>query len=158
MRCSYSCIEEARFKCQCKQSYMCATHLGQHLETSENHDFEKLNIDLGEPVLQNLRSEIFKRIQKIDQAKKLISKMTESLIRTIEKTNKEAIKRLDILRIEYFEILDHKKFCNSELPIIKKIETVELEIKTAELFEIMNQVEKVYEEKLENYLNNSRVR
>ena len=151
MRCSY-CLENARFKCRCQLSYMCATHLEIHLDTLENHEIESLNISLEQPRLQELKSEAFKKIQKIKEAEKLIAYRTKSLIKTVEKSHKEAIKRLDILRKNYFEILKHKKFCRSELPIIEKIEKMELQIKIVEINQIVNQIEKVYEVELVNYL------
>ena len=158
MRCSYSCFEEARFKCQCQQAYMCETHLGKHLLTLKKHDYEHLDIDLEQSRFQNLKSETLKRIQKINEAEKLISSTTESLIKTIKKAHKEAIKRLDKLRKNSFEILKHKKFCTSELPIIEEIEKIELDIKTVEIDQIMNEIEKSHGGELGKYLEKRRVR
>ena len=152
MRCSYSCFEEARFKCQCQKAYMCETHLGKHLVTLKKHDYENLDINLEESRLQKLKSETLKRIQKINEAKKLILLTTESLIKTIEKAHKEAIKVLDNFRKNYFEILEHKKFCESELPIIEKIEKMELEVKNVKIDKIMIQIGVVYGAELVNYL------
>ena len=155
MRCSY-CIQEAEFKCGCLQPYMCETHLETHKKTLGEHKFELLGINLDQSRLQMLKSETFKRIKKINEAKKLIAYSTESLIKTIEKAHKEAIKRLDNLRKIYFEILEHKKFCTSELPIIENIETIELEVKTVELYQIMNQVENAYGVELIYYFEGER--
>ena len=153
MRCSYSCFEVAQFKCRCQQAYMCVTHLGKHLETLKKHEFEVLEIDLEQSRLQMIKSETFKRIQKIDEAKKMIACTTKSLIKTIEKAEKEAIIKLDHLRKKYFEILEHNKFCDSELPIIEKIETMDLEIKTVGIDRIMNRIKKVYRGDFVNYLD-----
>ena len=62
------------------------------------------------------------------------------------------------MRTKYLEILEHKKFCTSELPIIEKIEKMELHIKTAEIDQIMNQVEKAYGVELINCLEKERHR
>ena len=156
MRCSYSCFEEAQFKCRCQQPYMCAIHLGIHLQTLEKHEFEVLDIKLEQPRLQTLKSETLKRIQNINEAEKLISSTTESLIKTIKKAHKEAIKRLDKLRKNYFEILEHKKFCASELLIIEEIEKIELDIKSVEIDQIMNEISHGGE--LGKYLEKRRVR
>ena len=158
MRCSHSCFEEAQFKCRCQQPYMCGAHLGKHLEALKKHEYEVLDIDLEQSRLQKLKSDTLKRIEKINEAEKLIAYSTESLIKTIEKAHKEAIKRLDNLRKLYFEILEHNKFSKSELPIIEKIEEIELIIKTVEIDQIMNQVEKVYGVELDNHLDKKRVR
>ena len=118
MRCSY-CLQEAEFKCGCQQPYMCGTHLASHMKNLGKHEFEVLEIDIEQSRLLKLKSEISIRIQKIDEAENMIAYTTKSLIKTIEKEHKEAIKRLDSLRTKYFEILEHKKFCNSEMPIIE---------------------------------------
>ena len=154
MRCSYSCIKEARFKCRCQQPYMCHAHLGEHLETLENHEFEVLNIDLEQSRLLKLKSEISIRIQKIDEAAKMIANTTKLLIKTIEKAHKEAIIRLDSLRKKYFENLEHKKFCTSEIQIIEKIETMVLEVKIVVTDKITNEIEKFYGGELVYYLQN----
>ena len=157
MRCSY-CIQEAEFKCGCQQPYMCGIHLATHIKTTGNHEIEVFDINLEQPRLQNLKSETLKRIKKINEAEKLIAFRTESIIKTIEKVHKEAIKRLDSLRKNYFEILEHKKFCTSELPIIEKIETIELHIKTVEIDQIINLIEKNYGVDLVNYLEEERLK
>ena len=77
---------------------MCFTHLEKHLEALKKHEYEVLEIDLEQSRLQKLKSETLKRIKKINQAEKLIAYSTKSLIKTIEKAHKEAIKRLDNLR------------------------------------------------------------
>ena len=158
MRCSHSCFEEAQFKCRCQHAYMCTIHLGIHLKTLKNHEFEVLNINLEQSRLQNLESKSFKRIQKINEAEKLISSTTESLIKTIKKAHTQAIKGLNSLRKNSFEILKHKKFCTSELPIIEEIEKIELEIKTVEIDQIMNEIEKSHGGELGKYLEKRRVR
>ena len=151
MRCFY-CIQEAEFKCEWQQAYMCESHTGTHMKTTGKHEIEVLDIDLEQPRLQKLKSETLKRIQKINEAEKLILYTTESLIKTIEKAYKEAIKRLDNFRKNYFEILEHKKFCISELPIIEKIEKMELEVQNVEIDKLMIQISGVYGAELINYL------
>ena len=157
MRCLY-CLQEAEFKCGCQQPYMCGTHLVIHIKNLGKHEFEVLNINLEQSRLQNLKSKSFKRIQKINEAEKLISSTTESLIKTIEKANREAINGLDNLRKNYFEILEHKKFCTSELPKIEEIEKTELDIKTVEIDQIMNEIEKSHGRELVKYLEKRSVR
>ena len=152
MRCSYSCFEEARFKCQCQKAYMCGTHLGNHLKILKKHEYEYLDIDLEQSRLQELKSETIKRIQKINEAEKMIANTTELLIKTIKKAHKETIKRLDNLRKNYFEILGHNKFCESEFTVIEKIEKMELEVKNVEIDQIMIQIGGVYGAELVNYL------
>ena len=137
---------------------MCETHIGTHMKTTGKHEIEVLDINLEQPRLQKLKSETFKRIQKINEAKKLIASTTESLIKTIKKAHRETIKRLDILRKNYFEILEHKKFCTSELPIIEEIEKIEIDIKTVEIDQIMNEIEKSHGRELVKYLEKRRVR
>lgn len=91
MRCSY-CKQEAEFKCGCKQAYMCGAHFETHMKTLEKHEFEVLDISFEQSKLQSLKSETFIRIQKIKEAEKMIEKTTKSLIKTIEKAHREAIK------------------------------------------------------------------
>ena len=153
MRCSY-CLLEAEFKCGCQQPYMCGGHLGTHMKTLGKHKFEVLEIELEQPRLQKLNSETLKRIKNINEAEKMISCTTESLIKTIEKVHKEFIGRLDSLRKKYFEILEQKKFFNSELPIIEKIETLELEVK---IIQIINQIWEAYEGEFVNYFEKRKI-
>ena len=136
---------------------MCGIHLGNHLKTLEKHKFEVLDINLEQPRLQTLLSETFKRIQKINEAEKMIAYTSESLIKTIEKAQKHVIGRLDILRKKYFEILEHKKFCKSEMPIIEKIETMVLEVKTLEIDKIMDEIQQVYGDELIYYLEKEKL-
>ena len=157
MKCSY-CLHEAEYKCGCQQPYMCGMHLGFHMENLGMHEVGILEIGLEQSRLQKLKSETFKKIQKINQDKKLISSTTESLIKTIEKEHKEAIKILDSLTKNYFGILKYKKFYTSELPILEKIETIELHIKTVELDQIINLIEKSYGVYLFNYLEEERLK
>ena len=137
---------------------MCGTHLRTHMKNIGKHEYEVLEIDLEQPRLQKLESETFKIIQKIKEAEILIAYRTKSLIKAVEKAHKEAIKRLDSLRKNYFEILEHKKFCKSELPIIEKIETIELHIQTVEIDQIINLIEKNYGVDLVIYLEEERLK
>ena len=158
MGCSNSCIEEARFKSRCQPPNKYETHLKKHLETFKKHEFEVFEISLEQSRLQRLKSETFKNIQKIDEVEKLTTCATKSLIKTIEKAHKEFIGRLDCLRKKYFEILEYEKFFTSELPMIEKIETMKLVIKTVEIDQIMDQIEKVYGAELGYHLDKRKVR
>ena len=157
MRCSY-CIQEAEFKCGCQQAYMCGAHFKTHIKILNKHEFEELDISIETPRLQRLKSEAFIKIQKIKEAEKMIASTTILLIKTIEKAHKEAIKSLDILRKRYFEILDQKMFCISELPIIEKIETMVLLVKTVEIDKINSQIGEAYEGELVYYLEKEKIR
>ena len=132
---------------------MCETHLGKHLVTLKNHKYEDLDIEIEQSRFLRLKSEISIRIQKIDEAENMIAYTTKSLIKNIEKEHKEAIKRLDSLRTNYFEFLEHKKFCTSEIQIIEKIETMVSQVKTLKIDKIMNHIEKVYGGELVNYFD-----
>ena len=146
MRCSY-CTEEARFKCGCQKPYMCGNHLPDHLDikrtTSGEHEFEPLIIQ-GQSKLQELRSSIFKRIQQINDAEKLMLSKTQTLIKIIGDLQKGALGRLNSSREECLEVLTRDKFCISELPKIGKIETVEIDSKFMEVDTILADTEIIF--------------
>ena len=157
MRCSY-CFKGAGFKCGIHQSYMCETHLEEHFTTFEDHEHENLDIDLGEPRLQKLRSAIIKRIQNINESRNLMLSKTQSLIKAIKDVHKGAMGRLNASREECLEILQHYKFCNSELPKIEKIERDEFDLKLMEIDEILAKTEKIFGAEFVNYFEKRIVR
>ena len=152
MRCSY-CIQEAEFMCGSQRAYVCGSHFETHMKTLEKHEFEFLDISLEQSRLERLKSEISMRIKKIKETENMIAYTTKSLIKTIKMAYKEAVKSLESLSKNYFEILEQKKFCTSEIPIIEKIEMMVLEVKTVEIYQIVNQIEKVYGGELVNYID-----
>ena len=157
MRCSY-CLEEALYKCGCQQSYICATHLGKHLATFGEHEYGMLNIDLEEPRLQDLRSNILKKIQNINEAEKSIVLKTRSLIKAIEEELKGAIERLNRLKEECFEILMQKKYCKSDIPKIEKIKTIEFDLKFVEIDKILGKIENTFGVEFTYYMEKRIVR
>ena len=150
MRCSH-CIQEAEYKCRSQQAYMCRAHLQIYLETLENPEYEVL-ISLEQSRFQKVRLETSLRIQKIQGAEKMIADTTKSLIKTIQRAYKEAIRRLDSLKKKYFEIQEHNRYSTSEMPMIENIETMELKVNTLEEDQILNQIQGFYEGELVNYV------
>ena len=161
MSCSY-CLEEAQFRCGCRESYMCQTHLTSHknnmLTTFGEHEDEELTIDSGQSRLQELRTNILKRIKSVDEAINLMAQKTQFLIQTIKKVHKRAKGSLNGLREECLDILKHNKFCKSEFPKIKKIEIVKFDVKLVEIDEILASVENVFGVEITKYLDKSKAR
>jgi len=141
---------------------MCQTHKTNHLnsrlENYGEHECEELTIDLGQSRLQELRTNMHKRIQSVEEALNLMAQKTQSLIKTIQKVHKRASGRLNGLREECLDILKHNKFCKSELPKIKKIEMVKFDVKLMEIDEILANAESAFGVEITEYLENSEVR
>ena len=151
MRCSY-CLQQALFKCGCQQPYMCGTHLGIHLATLGKHGYEHLDITLEESRLKNLRSDILRKIKKINKAEKLIVSKTHALIKSIKLAHKEAIQRLYASRKKFFEIIELDRFCNSDLLKIENIEMIEFDLKFVEIDKILTKTENLFGVEFTNYL------
>ena len=143
MRCSY-CTLSAEAKCVCSRPFMCQTHLGPHMITMGNHSFEVLNVDLENERLNSLRSTILKEVQKVTILKVDITAKTRTLIKSIEKLFKLNLEKLDAISNSYLCILKQKKFTQSDLETIQKIEKMELKVKIIDIEKIKKQIDLDY--------------
>ena len=150
MNCSY-CNESADFKCDCQKPYMCPYHLGVHLKTKVNHQFENLDNEIKDLRLSKLRNKLLGRIQKVYKAKNEIASNTGSLIRSIERAFEQVSELLDAIINSYIELHKRQKFCGSELPILEKIESFNINIKTFRIDEITSKVQDAYSVDLISY-------
>ena len=137
---------------------MCETHLGDHIRLFGKHEYEHLNIDFEESMLQELRSDILKRINDINKAKKLIQSKTTSLIKTIEEVLIVGISRLNGLKEKLLEIIVHSKFCQSELLEIKKFQATEFNLELIDIEKILVKTKKVFGVEFDNYMQKKLVR
>ena len=91
------------------------------------------------------------RIQKVCKAKNEIATNTESLIRSIERAFKQVSEQLDAIINSYIELHKRQKFCGSKMPIIEKIESFDINIKTFRIDEITSKVQDAYSVDLISY-------
>lgn len=151
MRCS-KCPMPAQSKCSCICPFMCQAHLGEHLVTMIGHSYEILAIDLGNSRLNKLRSKILENLDLINKLKSEMMLKTEVLIRSIEKTFEQSLKKFDEISKVYLEFLQQNKFCESDLKIIEKIENTCIKVKGLETSEVQSQVEFIYAQEFINFL------
>ena len=84
-------------------------------------------------------------------AKNEMASKTESLIRSIERALKQVSEQLDVIINSHIELLKRQKFWGSELPIIEKIESFDIKVKTVRIDEITSKVQDAYSIELISY-------
>lgn len=147
MRCSY-CDISAMYKCNCKGAYICATHLGKHLDEKGEHIYENLNIDIGETALLKLREKILQNIHEVEIARKDLNIKTKWLVRQLKLMHKKAEDLFDNLIENYCQYFQNNKFCVSELTKIEEIQTTEVFVKNADFNEFKLLIEGLFPKQL----------
>ena len=150
MKCLF-CPKRAEFKCSCKMPYLCSNHLGSHLSENGMHFFEPFNKVLENSRLTMLRTKVIANIQKIKESKTDFIIKTKSLINVIQKLHSDCINQLNSRINDYCEILQHEKFCESEMANIEKIETKEIIANSILIDDIEDKINKLYSKKIVNY-------
>lgn len=113
--------------------------------------FEPIYINLGMPRLNKLKSKILKRIQILTQAKIQIILNAQFLIKLIQKESIKVINRLEAIKKLYFEILEHQKFCKSEIPSIENIEKMKINLKAVQMTGVKTEIEKFFADDFLNF-------
>ena len=154
MKCSF-CPETAKTKCNCQEPFMCQFHLGVHLSWIKNHPFEHLDIELEESELNKFRSISFKLLECIEKVKNELSSITYSLINQLNSHHKQSIDKLDRISKDCIQLLQHEKFCESELQKLKELESLKVIFKTVEIDSIKREIEKIYNQEFFSCSNSS---
>ena len=150
MKCSY-CTLPAKAKCACIKSFMCQSHLGEHLVEINGHSYEILAIELGDERLYKLRSKIHENLNLIDRVKNEIMLKSKDLIKLIESLYNQTLIKLDGYSKSYLDILYRNKFCQSEIQTIEQVEKMNLVSQTLDIGEFQRQVQLYYSKDFVSY-------
>ena len=150
MNCSY-CSEEAKFKCGCYGLYICSGCLNYHLNDSNEHSIDELKIHLGESRLNYLKQKLKNRLKSIEKLKSNILSSASEIISFIEHKSNQAVQRLEIWSNELKDLLQHEKFCSSEMQDVVKIEREKLIPWSFDTESLKDEVIRLYSKEL-NYV------
>ena len=151
MKCSY-CDNEPLFKCACKDTYMCQTHLGQHLQLKFEcaRSLVPLEKPLEYPSLRDLHSKIKNILSTLNQAELHLIQQAKSLIALVETLTKASIQKIELIRKDYQHYLNKSKFFRSEMPKLKEIESTRVNFKQLDLNDIVSRLNQVYNQEILN--------
>ena len=152
MKCSY-CEQAALFLCECTQPYMCPIHLGIHLASKPGHQFEELKLKLSKS-----KSIILERLQKVNEIKAQILKVSQTLIKDIKRLSYEADKKLSQISKSYLKMLQSDELCLSKIQEIEKIASNDIIIRPIDFENIRFQLVKQYSTKFSSCFDISEMR
>ena len=127
MKC-FNCEKQAQFKCDCDHPFFCHEHVGLHMMSFKNHHIGNIDIEIEDQRLRISKARIFKRLEKIEEAKADITSKSKALISLIGKLSCEAILQLDSIAKKLLILFQEDRFCKSDIEELERINSEDIKI------------------------------